>query len=584
MIETVWKKAGTGDLRLPAGAAYTNVILGKVDQYVRTHVDEESRMLSPRELRSRIQSLSSSRYSNHVSLQSEPQELLDTLDHIFTFLCGSRSDLLANEEQQRRQGAASEDGKPALVFSLMQDMHDGSHIPTIASQGLHHLQGQNGSFVAGSQTLATCIRIYFLATSHRAFSSGLPNPRHIALPRLSALRLAQEATSCVDLFLHDKSIVPCQCINTLGYRIAEMRTELINFTKHKCWNTLMQSPLTAGNHVLEILDLCSFYGMRLFHYRQYTAAVLHCYHALAQLQYADKASALEEVCNTFSTVLYPNSIRPSGGFMACWLRYVGARLRFRQGKKYQDHKDTWCMAVPAHAAATSAGLNISGKEEAGQIQPKFDYGTIDELTRLKRRAWSLYGDAAVAFEADLWSTRCSQSTGGLSCSATSAQPQHLRKIKHKRTKSCHVANSNPAADTCHKLEHIFNASLTIHEDGNRRLPTGKINLLSFFYSMTRVVSGISDATHANDDKSSSKTGSGRPSGRGQMCLCFVQTILRAADRIQDIRKRHGIAAAGATLSKGERECVDCFKKCLASMLVEAQVLDGQGGTWLWQSI
>ena len=93
--------------------------------------------------------------------------------------------------------------------------------------------------------------------------------------------------------------------------------------------------------------------------------------------------------------------------------------------------------------------------------------------------------------------------------------------------------------------------------------------------MTQVIAGISDATHADESSGA---------GRNQMCLCFTQTILRAADRVQDMRKRGGLDVKGAILSKNEKECVECYKDHLMKVLGKAGVTDGHGAVWLWTSI
>lgn len=585
-IEVIWHKAGQDEVRLPVAAAYTNVVLVKVNEHVRSFMESESEFHRPADLRDRLQKFVCSGSGIDFTLSDQIQKLLDSLHRIFASLTDTKQFHSNDIDALTRQTDNGSRTDHRLICDLVQDIANDGFGSSLTGQGLHYLRGQ--SHLTNSQgPLLTCIRIQILATSHRAFSSAMLNPRHTALPRLTALRLAQEAVKSIDAFLDDKSIFPCQCTNTLGYRVSQMRAELNAFVKHRCWNTLIQSPLTAGNHILEILDLCSYYGMYLFHYRQYSAAVLHCYHALARLQQVDESPMLNEICDTFTTVLYPNGVRPAAGFMACWLRYVGARLRFRKGKRYQDHKDTWCMAVPARAAAKSAGLNIGGKEDAVMTLPKFDYGTIDRITRLKRNLWILGGEESSFFDEEIKGISCSGKSMAAKVQQNPSTTPQRKKASHKRTQSCHTSKNplGPTPSRCHMLHHELDVCFSDNEGEGRQFPTARINLLSFFFSMTRVVSAISDATHAQPhDRSASEAEEGQQNGRGQMCLCFVQTILRATDRMQDVRKRRGMTAAGATLTKGERGCVDCFKEHLQQMLECARVEDVQGGRWLWESI
>jgi len=601
-VKVCWEKAGKDDMPVAATAAYTNVLLVRAATHVRSFHQNEPDLPSALDVKQRLGSLDCDNQQHTRQSQQESSEVLEGLiqSHILLAQSTGKSMDLSSSEVTHNPASilnvetTTQNTTDSLVQQLVMDLTTKQcSLPTsgLTSGGLscmtevsNVLDGRRDS----TSVLTAAVLLYLLSISHCSYSSVLSQPSRIALPRISALKMANETLSTIKAFLDDKSIFPCRCVDTLGYRMAEMKAELEAFVKYRCWSSLIQSPLVAGNHVLEMLDLCSYYGMHLFHYRQYVAAVLHTYQALVQLKALDKNPVLEEVCDLFAPVLYTTGVRPDSGFMASWLRYIGARLKFKRGKKYQNHKDSWCMSVPAHAAARSAGLNICGKNEETKIQSKFEYGTIDHTIRMKRDGWVLQSGAAELLDQELHASCTKDALHRHSSEAIPAQPQAAvpksRRAKHKRRKSCQVAGGvpNPENEDCLKLDHTFNASFTIDRSEHRNLPSSRVNLLSFFHSMTKVVSGISDSTHARSDKNTAA--SSEDSGKGQMCLCFVQTVLRGADRLLDVQKRSGHDARGAVWSKNERECIDCYKLHLMRMLGDAKVLEGSGGVWLWSSM
>lgn len=595
-IKICWIKAGRNEEPLAASTVKTNVLIRRAMLHVRSFQDIERDQPEFSKVRRQFRRLLSQQYGDEDLESDHTYGTLRELDRVFlTF-----EDMFIDEANlphpkvsvlQATTGPLPT-SKDALIQNLFFDVRsamDSQDNSSITFQGLQILDelGALRNDILPDKALEFCTCIYLIAVGHYAYSSTLDQPNRMAMARVSALRIAKEAATSIGEFAYNKAIFPCHCTNTLGYRMIQVYNDLENFTKYRCWSVLMQSPFVAGNHILEVLDICAYYGMHLFHYRQYAAAVLHTYQALIQLNAVERIPILEEVCQTFAPVLYTTGKRPESGFVACWLRYSGARLKFRKGKRYHDHKDTWCMSVPARAAAYSAGLNIGTRDNEVKIENKFDYGLLDNTIRLKREGYRLQEDALKVLDQDLNErhghnivvTKKSKA----SCLQRSETAQEPRNRRHKRTKSCYVDDDDEAlgkTDSCFNLAHIINDAFGTYASQGRKLPTSKINLLSLFHSMTKVVSGISDATHARDGDHHSITN--KDEGKGQMCLCFVQTILRAADRIQDVRKRNGVDANGAVWSKNERECIESYKEHLTKMLRDAKVDEGSGGNWLWQ--
>lgn len=579
-------KAGHDNTPIAATAAYNNVLLVRAVTIAREFCQADAETPGLPDLRSRLTCISCDGTHDFGSAEHEVAGLAKALCYVYDEILSQSTLTVAKVNWGVPSSVEHTENPESLVRVLISSLQHAFECRTSSSLTFDGIPCIADLFPNdrcdedNSTTLVSSVIIYLMSVSHCAYSSTLSQPSHIALPRIKALKFANEAVGVIKSFIDGKSIFPCQCINTLGYRVAQMGRDLEAFARYKCWNVVSQSPLVAGNHVLEIHDLCSYYGMHLFHYRQYVAGVLHPYQALVRLNALKKNAILEEVCDLFAPVLYTTGTRPESGFMASWLRYIGARLKFKNGNKHQNHKDTWCMSVPAHAAATSAGLNISQRNEDVKIQPKFDYGTVDNVVKLKRGGWILHGEAAQLLNEELH-------IGSVSSFEQLQSPQYeqipstsqkTKRTKHARTKSCCV--SKTVENACSKLDHTFAASFAVDSSQGRNLPPSRFNLLSFFHSMTKVVSRISDFTHAEDEKG----GTSKNNGRGQMCLCFVQVILRGADRILDVRKRAGIDAKGAVWTKNEKECIECYKDFLMKMLNEAKVLDGDGGVWLWNNV
>jgi len=87
-----------------------------------------------------------------------------------------------------------------------------------------------------------------------------------------------------------------------------MTLDLQCYASHNCWDLIFQSPWVAGNHVLEILALCNYYGHYLLKYRHYMGAILHSYNALTQFGGLDKVPLLEKICDQFCEILFPAAI------------------------------------------------------------------------------------------------------------------------------------------------------------------------------------------------------------------------------------------------------------------------------------
>jgi hypothetical protein len=382
-----------------------------------------------------------------------------------------------------------------------------------------------------SQSWSAVLGLHLLSQGYKTYIHSVPQPTLISSCRIKALRLAQQAHSQVSAILNDKTCFPCRCTQTLAYHLQNLDDDLQSFAKHKCWDLYFQSPWVAGNHALEILDLCHYYGMRLFNYRHYVGAVLHSYNVLKDLAGMEAIPILESLSDQFRDVVFPGGNCPKSSFRACWGRYVGARVKFKKGHKSRNSRDSWCMAIPPHAARRAAGL--------GSKSDVHEQKSTCLLFKIKQQDYHLGDEEWNVVEQTLKPTRSEsikRRTRGTSSPTESANPQRQ------------------LLDLARALEHSFTQS------NENVLPVARLNLLAVFQSCVRVVTRLSNETHTGADE------------KGINCICFASAILTGGDRIVDGR-RLGRAEAW---KKDERECIT--QACNAIRDVFGAVKPDQ---WLW---
>ena len=173
--------------------------------------------------------------------------------------------------------------------------------------------------------------------------------------RSQALKFAQEAIPSIRTVLDDSSM-PCRCCQTLAFHLENVRQDFEAFLQERRFDLYFQSPWVCGSHILEMLDLLFYYGLRLFSYRHYVGSVLHVYNILRECTGLQPIPLLENLCNAFSDILFPGG-RPSHSFKACCFRYMGGRLRFNP--HMSDHRSgSHRMCIPARTAKATAGFAL----------------------------------------------------------------------------------------------------------------------------------------------------------------------------------------------------------------------------------
>ncbi|RMZ81049.1 hypothetical protein DV738_g2481, partial [Chaetothyriales sp. CBS 135597] len=410
----------------------------------------------------------------------------------------------------------------ALIDNLMHLLAAGDSSPGIVRNSSTVYQDIKGYMVrsdesAGSLKLAFGLEL--LSQSYKAYLLNLDSQSSPAACRLSALRLAQQAMLSVKDVRVDKTSFPCQCPQTLAFHLYNLEMELMEYVRHRCWDLYFQSPWIAGNHMLEMIDLGHYYGEKLFAYRHYVGSVLHSYNILGQLAGLQKIPVLEFLCRQFESTFFPGG-RPTSNFRACWTRYIGARLKFNKGHRTRSQRDSWCMAIPAHAAKKAAGLGVGQKQ---------DFGFKDDclLFKIKQQEYKV-SDAQ-------WEA---VSTDPNPCARFSALAAVIDKELRDEQKT---------------------------KSGMMAAPAAAINPFAVFSSCVGVIKTLSDQTH-ND-----------PKEKGMNCICFVTAIIQGAERIVNARKLG--RTTGAAWTKDEREgVIEMTSKTMSAEFTHEQ---GQRNKWMW---
>ena len=367
--------------------------------------------------------------------------------------------------------------------------------------------------------------LHLLTTSYVSYLHGNKRSTASTQNRLVALRITQEAAKSVGNVLQDKTCFPCRCTQTLAFHLQNLEADLLAYASHRCWNLYFQSPWVAGNHILEVLDICHYYGMNLFHYRHYVGSILHSYNVLRQLAGLEEITLLEQLCSQYQCTFFPGG-RPTSNFRACWTRYIGARLKIKKGHSSRNHRDSWCMAVPAHAARKAAGLGV-GEEGRRDRDESLLFSIKQQDYRITREQQDLIAETELARR------------GAMS---KEARPHGQHKLlKLLPTIDSYFASSDLVS-----------------------IPGARLNHFAVFGSCVRIISRLSDATHTGKEE------------KGINCICFASANLNGGDRILEARKMG--KTAGACWKKEEREGV--LKTTVDALKEEFAKRDL--GSWMWK--
>ena len=522
IAKDTWEQVGLGKVPLVVGASITNAVFAAFEA-IECRLRSTFGSVDPETLRSKCicvghyadNSLWVEREDDPIH-ESEPQQMLEGLGAPWRLLVALQrggppkpSDepptdrRLASHLTLRRSEKAVA-GDTQCLGVLLQDMAKlimpeslctkcriiRLSSPVYAELGLFLTKDKEDS-----NGLRCCYGLRLLLESYKGSLFAPETKFSPSTCRLHALQFAQGAISDTRAVLNHSSM-PCRCHGTLAYHIENLNTDLQAFIHSKMFDFYFQAPWTCGCHELDILEAMFYYGLRLLIYRNYIGAIVHTYNVLRQLNQIQAVPLLDGLVDAFGEMLFPSGC-PRRNFKASWVRFMGARLRFKSHTS--DHKSgCHSMAIPAHTAQATAGFG--SRKEAKD--PRFEYRRISILHYTKLTGYHL--DEAT------WNQICSQNSEDDKCS------------KGTKPKVCGHHRRHSQLGVCGHGQRLQCLQAALDAECCGAFPVARINIFKVFLSCVQVVSVISDKCHGDQAKP------------GQNCLCFIEPLLAAADRFQSI--------------------------------------------------
>ena len=534
-VASAWEQAAHGESSIMVATLITNIVYAAFEG-----VESRLKMLNntsdPAALRDRFNSLAQSMgLAKGEEVDSNPviHELLESLLVSWQQLLEIKGE---GPTKQHQKGPSSSQLPSQLV--LRQGPNSGTTddecLMVMLQNIVQHIQssylGNNilrlgtpvyseiGYFLTHESTNLNGLRCSYglrmLLTSYKSYLFALKNTDGSSNCRLQALKFVQEVLPSISAVLDD-STMPCRCHGTLAYHLQNLREDFQGFLGVNRFDFYFQSPWVCGCHMLEMSEALFYYGLRLFSYRNYVGSVIHVYNVLKQFTGLESIPLLEESCRAFCDVLFPGG-RPERNFKACYIRFMGGRLRFNSHAS--DHKSgCHSMAIPAHTAKATAGFGAQRQV----TDPRFEYRKISCLYHIKERGYHL--DEAT------WNRVCNL-----------GHADEDGKQKSQKRRACTHHTDTFSCSPQHRLQSLQKAVLT---EFTNPFPTAKINFLQVYLACVHIIAKISDRYHGDGE---------RP---GQHCLCFVDPILSAGDRCRGYG--HGFQAFG---------CKDLVRICRGAMV------------------
>ena len=347
-----------------------------------------------------------------------------------------------------------------------------------------------GCFLKHTEGTSNGIRCAFgvqlLLETYKSYIFASENP-HPGFCRLQALRFAQEAIPCIHSILEDATM-PCRCEQTLAFHLQNLQTDYEAFMAAKVFDLYIQSSWVSGCHILEMLDSCFYYGLRLFSYRNLVGSLMHIYHVLRSFTGLESIPILEEIRNTFDGTLFPGG-RPKRNFRGCYTRYMGGKLKFKK-HNHNHSSGQHHMIIPSHAAQFTAGFGL--RIEANDT--RFQYQKISLFHHIKERGNILNQDLR----------------------------KRVDKLARPQIPTTGSDTDHEAAH--HKSHSLYALRTALLPSFAGPLPLAKVNLFKVYLDSVRCLRLVSSKIHDNDEP-------------GNICLCFVNHVLDAADRFKDNEHR-----------------------------------------------
>lgn len=582
---TLWEQAARGETPLVVAALITNAAFaafGEVEQRLKFLCNDAT----PETLRTKFMQMKEAlgaAQGYKVGMDPDPTPQIEALQQLWDVLLKFKRTHREHSHDQKfpavrkpsaiilRKGVDSAPLDRECLGVMLQNIEQHVKVrcrPTCIVRLGTPMYADMGYFFTHNEDRTNGLRcsygLQLLMDTYKSYLSASGRERTPSSCRLQALKFAQEAIPNVEAVLNDSSM-PCRCCNTLAFQLADLNLDLQEFLRAKVFDLYFQSPWVSGSHILEMLELLFYYGLRLFSYRHYVGSIVHVYNILRECTGLEAIPLLEQLCQTFNDILFPGG-RPSRNYKACCFRYMGGRLRFDQHSS--EHKSgAHRLCIPARTAKATAGLPL--QKEANDA--RFEYKKISFFHHVKERGYHL--DHALWDRIYELSTLTNSNSSNMIKAQPAAKPTKQRPWpKHDGVHPEHATStartsqplSPPGQDqhgdrtNPHPLQHLHAAIL--HNDFTGPFPPAKINFFRIYLACVRIVSLICDRTHPGK------------CSQGTYCLCFLDGILGAADRFRDSEYSRGRLFGGQELAD---ICSDTIR----------EVLGGKGlEEFLWRGI
>ncbi|KAL8849568.1 MAG: hypothetical protein Q9221_005442 [Calogaya cf. arnoldii] len=339
-------------------------------------------------------------------------------------------------------------------------------------------------------------------------------------------------------------------LGTLAFHLEKLKRDLEEYLRTKMFDFFFQSPWVCGGQILEMMHALRYYGLRLAAYKSYMGSVVHVYNVLRRIHDFPPIPVLEAICEHLGDLFFPGGRPDNRTFKACYVRYLGGRLRFHSQARHR----TGCheLAIPAHTAKATAGF-ISGC--AAPRDPRFDCGRLSLMYRIKERNYRI-DDAtldAINCQASCHGT-CHGDIGGFVTQSSRSSPRRRRgtnghvviPVSEKKSVVGRPGNVHPT--TVYGIPQILQQ--TLDSELASAFPIASLNFFPLYLDCVRIVDKISNAYHGPDSK------------QGQFCLCYAEILVAAADGCREgkgwrvrkeIRELVGICGQALTEELGGKE-------------------------------
>lgn len=554
-VNEVWEKAARHESSVLFATHMTNTAFAEfeeIDQYLQTECD----VLRPEDLLRKIlglQDIECVRKNSKSNSPAVPRQVLERIYATWRLLVkckashqrwkGFQDNCAAQPPSQvvLRRGEETESADEECISMILRDVENHLSIPRQPTSVVRlgsPLSTELRYFLAheqpDSKAIRCCFGLHLFLESYKSyiFAANLT----VACPncRLQALRFAQEAAPCIQAVLKD-STMPCRCFDTLAYHLENVHKELDQFLHERAFDLYFQSPWVSGSHILEMLEISFYYGLRLMSYRLYVSSICHAYNALRCCTALQPVALLEELCNTFKEIVFPGGV-PKRNFKASFVRYKGARLRFDPHS--HDHKSgNHHMIVPAHTAKATAGFGSCGDVQ----DPRFDYQKISLFHNIKQKGYHL--------DDDLW-----RRVYDLADTENTELPR--KHEKSRRRSGRRRSSSDHTKDSTH--DRLGQLEKAVLREFTGPFPIVKVNIFKVYLACVRIVGMISDEMHEEQH-------------RGTNCVCFTEVLLNAADRYKE--NEHKMQPFGC------KELVETCKRAMERVSGERELEE-----YLWKNI